>query len=91
MDLHASKWTCTLETMQNETAKKIADAIESKKSEGESISSVALKSGIARNTFVRKLNGGNEFGVYELARVAMALNIDPKDLLPSEFALAEAV
>lgn len=91
MDLHASKWTCSVEVMNNETAKKIAAAIEAKKAEGKSISSVALESGIARNTFVRKLNGGSDFGVYEVARVAMALDVDPKDLLPSEFNLAEAV
>lgn len=73
------------------TNKEIADAIEAKKSEGASISSVALKSGIPRNTFVRKLNGGTDFGVYEVCRIAMALDVDPNDILPSEFALAEAI
>lgn len=71
--------------MNNETANKIAEAIDSTK--GATRSSVALQAGIARNTFMRKLNGGTEFGVYEIARIAMALNRDPADFLPKEYKL----
>lgn len=72
--------------MINETAQKIADAIDN--TEGATRSSVALESGIARNTFMRKLNGGPEFGAYEIARIAMALKRDPEEFLPKEYELA---
>lgn len=72
--------------MINETAQKIADAIE--RTDGATRSSVALKSGIARNTFMRKLNGGPEFGAYEIARIAMTLNRNPEEFLPKEYELA---
>lgn len=46
---------------------------------------VAKKSGIAEGTFNRRMNGGGDFTVSELARIAKALNIHPSELLPSEF------
>ncbi|KUM29329.1 hypothetical protein AQ436_06465 [Arthrobacter sp. EpRS66] len=68
--------------MINETAEKVAKAIEGR---GEKPTRVALKSGIARNTFMRKLNGGSEFGVYELVRIASALGVHPSELLPQPY------
>lgn len=89
LDLHASKWTCSVILMNNEIAEKIANTIDS--TEGATRASVALASGIARNTFTRKMNGGGgDFTAYELARVAMALKTDPANLLPREFKLAKA-
>ena len=69
--------------MNNETAQKVANAIE--KTEGATAYNVALKTGIPRTTLTRKLAGGADFTVYELARIAIALGVDPNDLLPSEF------
>lgn len=68
--------------MINETAQKVAKAIER---HGDKPTRVALKSGIARNTFMRKLNGGSEFGVYELVRIAAALGVHPTELLPTPY------
>lgn len=70
----------------NETAAKIAKAIESHKTE--TPSSVSLKTGIARTTLNRKLAGGADFGVYEVARIAMALGRDPEEFLPKEYRIA---
>lgn len=83
MGLHASIWTCTLGIMNNETAEKIAQAIDDHKTE--TPTSVALKTGIPRTTLNRKLKFGGDFGVYEVARIAIALNLDPGELLPKEF------
>ncbi|MFJ5108655.1 MULTISPECIES: hypothetical protein [unclassified Glutamicibacter] len=72
--------------MINEIAEKIANAIEAQKDNGVTRSSTALASGIPRNTFNRKLNaGGADFTAYEIARIAIALNIHPAELLPKEF------
>lgn len=46
---------------------------------------VAEKAGIAVPTFRRKLRGGGDFTVSEVARVAKVLGVDPISLLPSEF------
>lgn len=75
-------------SMITETAQKVAAAIE--KNKKHTLSSVALQAGIARNTLNRKINGGGDFGVYELARIAIALEIDPDELLPREFTGREA-
>ncbi|MGP7812383.1 MULTISPECIES: helix-turn-helix domain-containing protein [Glutamicibacter] len=70
--------------MNNEIAEKIANAIN--RTDGATRSSTALASGIARNTFTRKMNGGGvDFTAYEIARIAIALNIHPAELLPKEF------
>ena len=45
----------------------------------------ADKSGIAHTTFHRKMNGGSDWTVGELARIAQVLDIHPLDLLPDEF------
>lgn len=45
----------------------------------------AANAGIASTTFMRKLNGGGEFTLGELARVARALSVHPSELLPAEF------
>ncbi|MHC6175420.1 helix-turn-helix domain-containing protein [Glutamicibacter sp. X7] len=68
--------------MINETAQKVSKAIEV---HGEKPTRVALKAGIARNTFMRKLNGGTEFGVYELVRIAAAIGVHPSELLPKPY------
>lgn len=71
--------------MNNEIADKIANAID--RTSGATRASTALASGIARNTFTRKMNGGGvDFTVYEIARIAIALQVDPGELLPKEFA-----
>ena len=43
------------------------------------------KAGFAYATFNRKLVGGSDFTLAELARVARALDISVTDLLPDEF------
>lgn len=75
--------------MNNETAQRVTEEINKSPL---TVSEVALSSGIARVTLIRKMNGGTEFGVYELARIAKAINIKPGLLLPKEYApLAVAV
>ena len=51
---------------------------------------LADRAGIANATFRRKLRGGGDFTVSEVARIAQALGIHPADLLPTEFRLAVA-
>ena len=46
---------------------------------------VARKAGIALTTFVRKLEGGADFTVGELRRIAMALQVSASSLLPDDF------
>lgn len=75
--------------MNNETAQRVTEEIDKSPL---NVSEVALISGIARVTLIRKMNGGTEFGVYELVRIAKAINIKPGILLPQEYSmLAEAV
>lgn len=50
----------------------------------------AERSGFSYATFMRKLNGGGDFTVSEVARIARALSIHPADLLPSMFHQAVA-
>lgn len=50
----------------------------------------ADKAGFSVTTLHRKLHGGADFTVGEVARIARALGIRPLTLLPDEFAL-EAV
>lgn len=50
----------------------------------------ANKAGIAITTFSRKLHGGADFTLSELARIAKALGVHPADLLPAEFRTAVA-
>lgn len=45
----------------------------------------ADKAGIAHTTFHRKMNGGADWTVGELARIAQALGVRPSELLPAEF------
>ena len=67
---------------RHEAADLVQDAIEraerSKKWTSE-------KAGLAYATFNRKLNGGSDFTLNELARVARALDIPVTDLLPDDF------
>lgn len=49
---------------------------------------VALKSGINSSTLRRRLLGGGDFTVNELARIAKALGIKPSELVPEEFKVA---
>lgn len=75
--------------MNNETAQRVTEEINKSPL---TVSEVALSSGIARVTLIRKMNGGSEFGVYELVRIAKAINIKPGLLLPTEYtSLAVAV
>lgn len=50
----------------------------------------AERSGIATATFRRKIRGGADFTVSEVARIGKALGIHPADLLPAEFRTAVA-
>lgn len=45
----------------------------------------AEKAGMALSTFNRKLNGGPDFTISETRRVALALEVPPYTLLPSDF------
>lgn len=45
----------------------------------------ADRAGIPETTFRRKLRGGADFTVGEVARIAKALSISPGELLPPEF------
>lgn len=71
----------------NEAAKNVATEIEES---GVPVAAVALKSGIARTTLIRKMHGGAEFGVYELVRIAGAIGVNPSKLLPQEFKIARS-
>ncbi len=74
-------------TEQATTADLIAAAMQT---EDRSAKWVADRSGISDATFRRKLHGGGDFTVSEVARIARALNSHPADLLPIEFRLAVA-
>lgn len=50
----------------------------------------ADRAGISETTFRRKLRGGADFTVSEVARIARALGIHPAALLPEEFRAAAA-
>lgn len=46
---------------------------------------VANKAGLSANTLNRKLNGGSDFTVNEVARISRALGVPAATLLPVEF------
>jgi len=69
-------------TTETSAADKVAEAIE--KAE-RSKKWTAEKAGMADVTLRRKLRGGGDFTVSELARIAHALSIHPSELLPDEF------
>ena len=71
-----------MDTTRTETAAAVDDAM---KLAERSRKWTADKSGIPISTFTRKLAGGADFTVGELARVARVLNVHPSTLLPSEF------
>lgn len=74
-------WACMVMNMiNNEAAEKVANAVEKSKIP---VARVARDSGVPRATLVRKMNGGGEFGVYEILRIANAIGIEPTSLLPS--------
>lgn len=50
----------------------------------------ADRAGIAVPTFRRKMHGGGDFTVSEVARIAKALGVPPWSLLPAEFKSAVA-
>lgn len=68
--------------INNEAAEKVASAVEKSKIP---VSRIARDAAIPRATLVRKMNGGGEFGVYEILRIATAIGIEPTSLLPSPF------
>lgn len=78
--MYGSRMTTNLEVAQLVT-EAMLDAERSRKW-------TADKSGMNYTTFVRKLNGGPEFTIGELARIARALRIEPSVLLPAEFRVA---
>lgn len=45
----------------------------------------ATKAGMSETTFYRKLNGGPDFTVGEVARIAQALRVPAASLLPQDF------
>lgn len=68
--------------INNEAADKVAKAVEKSKIP---VARIARDSGVPRATLVRKMNGGGEFGVYEILRIANAIGIEPASLLPSPY------
>lgn len=74
-------------TNPTDTASLIEGAI---KDAERSMKWTAERAGIANATFRRKIHGGGDFTVGEVARIAKALNIHPADLLPVEFHQAVA-
>lgn len=50
----------------------------------------ADRAGIANATFRRKVRGGGDFTVSEVARIGQALGVHPAELLPAEFRTAVA-
>ncbi|KQR90986.1 MAG: helix-turn-helix transcriptional regulator [Microbacterium ginsengisoli] len=52
---------------------------------------VAERAGIPLTTFRRKLRGGNAFTVAEVIAIALALGVDPADLLMPVVAAADDV
>lgn len=50
----------------------------------------AEKAGFSVSTMNRKLNGGGDFTVDEVYRIAVALGCHPSELLPEEFAMLAA-
>lgn len=69
------------------TATLIKDAISS---EERTYTWTANKAGMSPATMRRKLNGGADFTIGEVARIAAALGKAPADLLPREFRTASA-
>lgn len=69
--------------MNTETAQIVSMAIDGV--DGATKYSVAKATGIPRTTLERKLKGVGDFTVYEIARIAIALEVDPNELLPSDF------
>lgn len=74
-------------TNPNDTADLIAEAMQDA---DRSMKWTADRAGIANATFRRKIHGGGDFTVSEVARIAKALGIHPADLLPVEFRAAVA-
>lgn len=74
-------------TNPKSTAALIADAMQTA---DRSMKWTADRSGIATATFRRKVHGGGDFTVSEVARIGKALGVHPADLLPSEFRAAVA-
>lgn len=72
-----------METKPTETAGLITDAMRVAE---RSKTWTAGKAGLALSTFDRKLRGGGDFTVGEVARIARALQVHPSSLLPPEFA-----
>lgn len=73
--------------INNEAAQKVAETIEKSKIP---VARVARDSGIPRAALVCKMNGGGEFGIYELLRLANAIGIPPVTLLPEQYHAKEA-
>lgn len=69
-------------TNQNSTADQIVEAIRVAE---RPYTWVADKAGFSPATLRRKLHGGSDFTVSEVARIARALNVKPSSLLPEEF------
>lgn len=74
-------------TNPNETAALITEAMTTA---DRSMKWTADRAGIANATFRRKIHGGGDFTVSEVARIAQVLGIHPADLLPVEFRTAVA-
>lgn len=71
-------------SIREETADKVAAAI------GRSNltrSEIAEKAFIPRTTLNRKIAGAGEFTLTEISSIALALGIDPAELLPRNFSL----
>lgn len=67
------------------TAARVAEAM---KNADRSQKWTAENAGFSVSTFRRKLNGGADFTVGEVGRIAKVLNVPPADLLPHQWAVA---
>ncbi|KJL37089.1 hypothetical protein RR49_01201 [Microbacterium ginsengisoli] len=55
-----------------------------------SVKWTAERAGLAIPTLRRKVRGGGEFTISEIARIAKALGLHPTQLLPEEFRVEDA-
>lgn len=68
-----------LADLETAVAERVAQAIEAS---GQPLTEVCRKSGIARTTMYRALDGHASFTVRQLAAIARACSVDPASLIP---------
>lgn len=83
MDLHGSKWACTVNAMTygKQVAERVNQAIERSPYSFKHVAEQAL---IPRGTLYRKKDGGGDFTITELYGIAKVLGLKMSDLVPDE-------